>query len=123
MAMTNSTITIQVSPTLERRLEPFRERLPELLERGLRAMMAEESGAFQDQNSIMEVLTSNPTPEQVLALCPSPELQARANELLSQSKQGKLSRQEEAELERYLMLEHLVRLAKGHAARHLGDDP
>jgi hypothetical protein len=90
-----TTITIQVHPTLERRLQPFRERLPELLERGLREIMAEESGAFQDENAIMETL----------------------------SKRGELSRREETELERYLTLEHLVRLAKGYAAQQLGDRP
>ncbi len=52
-------------------------------------------------------------------LRPSPRLQARASALLARSKQGELSRQEEAELERYLVLEHLVRLAKVHAAQRL----
>jgi len=56
-----------------------------------------------------------PSPEQVLNIRPSPELQTRVSELLHRSKKGQLSQQEEAELERYLMLEHLVRLAKAHA--------
>lgn len=38
---------------------------------------------FQDENRIMELLTSQPTPEQVLAIHPSPELQERVSELLS----------------------------------------
>ena len=118
-----TTITIRVHPTLERRLQPFRERLPELLERGLREIMAEESGVFQDESAIMETLTSNPTPDQVLALRPSPKLQARVSELLARGKRGELSRREETELERYLTLEHLVRLAKGYAAQQLGDRP
>jgi len=67
----------------------------------------------------MEILTSNPTPERVMALRPSPGLQDRVSALLARSKREELSRQEEAELERYLMLEHLVRLAKTHAAQHL----
>jgi hypothetical protein len=112
-------ITFQVPPELAHRLRPFRERLPELLEKGLRAATLEDEDEHQDEAAIMEVLTSNPTPERVLALRPSPRLQARASALLAQSKQGELSRQEEAELERYLMLEHLVRLAKAHAAQRL----
>ena len=59
------------------------------------------------------------TPEQVLAIRPSSELQARVSELLGRSKDGELSRQEETELERYLTLEHLVRLAKAHAHKQL----
>jgi hypothetical protein len=42
-------------------------------------------------------------------------MQARVSELLRQSKDGGLSRAEETELDRFLYLEHLVRLAKGRA--------
>ena len=112
-------ITLQVPPELAHRLRPFRERLPELLEKGLHAATLEDGEEHQDEAAIMEVLTSNPTPERVLALRPSPRLQARASNLLARSKRGELTRQEEAELERYLMLEHLVRLAKTHAARRV----
>ena len=116
-------ITIEVPEALGRQLQPFRERLPEVLERGLRELLAERSSDFQDENAIMELLTSQPTPEQVLAIRPSPELQARVSELLDQNKQGKLSRQEEAELERHLTLEHLVRLAKAYAYKQLVVQP
>jgi hypothetical protein len=108
-------IMVQVPSELAHRLRPFKERLPELLERGLRAVTLEEDVGHQDEAAIMDVLTSNPTPERVMALRPSSELQARVSTLLAQSKQGQLSRQEETELERYLMLEHLVRLAKARA--------
>ena len=111
-------ITIQVSDALGRQLQPFQERLPEVLERGLREVLAEKSKDFKDEHAILELLTSQPTPEQVLAIRPSPELQARVSELLDRNKRGALSRQEETELERYLTLEHLVRLAKAYAYRH-----
>jgi hypothetical protein len=55
----------------------------------------------------------------VLALHPSDELQARASHLLYAVKQGQATPAEEAELERYLTLEHLVRLAKSYAYRQL----
>ena len=112
-------ITIQVPNVLGQQLQRFREHLPEILERGLRDMLAERPGEFQDESAIMELLTSQPTPEQVLAIRPSPELQARVSELLDRNKEGELSRQEEAELERYLTLEHLVRLAKVYAYKQL----
>jgi hypothetical protein len=60
-------------------------------------------------------------PAQALTLRPSPELQERVSELLYRSKEGELTQQEATELERYLMLDHLVRLAKAHAARHAAD--
>lgn len=116
-------ITIQVPDMLGQQLRRFRERLPEILERGLREMLAEKPGEFQDENAIIELLTSQPTPEQVLAIRPSPELQMRVSELLGRSKEGELSRQEETELERYLTLEHLVRLAKAHAHKQMMTQP
>jgi hypothetical protein len=116
-------ITIQVPDALRQQLERFRERLPEVLERGLREMLAEGRGDFQDENAIIELLTSQPTPEQVLDIHPSPRLQARVSELLARNKEGELARHEEAELERYLMLEHLVRLAKAHAYKQLAAQP
>jgi len=111
-------ITIPVPPALEQRLRPYQDRLPELLERGIDVLAAEDSAPPQDESTILEVLTSNPTPGQILALRPSPTLQARVSELLARNKRDELSRQEEAELDRYLMLEHLVRLAKAHVTVH-----
>jgi hypothetical protein len=64
---------------------------------------------------VVAVLTSQPTPEQVLALNPSDAMQARVSDLLRRSKAEGLSRAEESELDRYLYLEHLVRLAKARA--------
>lgn len=116
-------ITIQVPSTLGQQLQHFRERLPEILERGLRDMLAEKPGEFHDESAIIELLTSQPTPQQVMAIRPSPELQVRVSELLVRNKEGELSRQEETELERHLTLEHLVRLAKAHAYKQLATQP
>jgi hypothetical protein len=112
-------ITIEVSNTLEQQLRPYRHRLPEVLERGLRELATDDPVALPDADAIIELLVSQPTPEQVLAIRPSPELQARVGELLARNKEGILSRQEEIELDRYLTLEHLVRLAKSKASAQL----
>jgi len=112
-------ITIQVPEILGQQLQRVRERLPEIMERGLREVLSESSKDFQDESAIMELLTSQPSPEQVLSIRPSPALQARVSELLRRNNKGRLSRQEETELERYLTLEHLVRLAKAHAYKQL----
>jgi hypothetical protein len=112
-------ITIQVPNDLAQKLQQFQDRLPEVLERGLRELLIESSTDFQEENRIIEILISQPTPEEVLAIHPSPEFQTRTSELLARSKRAELSAQEESELERYLMLEHLVRLAKAHAYKQL----
>jgi len=112
-------ITVQVPDALGQRLRRYQERLPEVLERGLREVVAESSGAFQDESGVLEVLASEPAPNQVLALHPSAQLQARVADLLDSGKHGELSPADEAELERYLAVEHLVRLAKAHAYKRL----
>src|SRR5690349_19537268 len=113
-------ITIEISDALGRQLQQVRDRLPEVLERGLREVLAEGTHPpIQDERTIIDVLTSQPTPEQVMALRPSPELQARVNALLERSKEGTLSDQEEGGLDPYFYLEHLVRMAKAKAYQHL----
>lgn len=112
-------VMVEVPSQLGKSLEQFRDRLPEVLARGVKELQAEQRTTFHDEAEIMAVLTTQPTPEQVLAIRPSPEFQARVSELLMRSKQHQLSTLEERELERYLTLEHLVRLAKAQAHKQL----
>jgi hypothetical protein len=112
-------ITIQVPDTLGEQLQRFQDRLPEVLEQGLREVMADRADAFADESTILALLASQPAPEQVLALHPTAELQERISDLMWRGKEGTLLPQEATELERYLLLEHLVRLAKAHAAKRL----
>ena len=116
-------ITLEVPEPLGQALQPYQERLVGILERGLQSVVADGEGGYADENAILEMLVSQPDPAQVLAMQPSPELQARVNALLGLSKEKGLSAQQEAELNRYLLLEHLVRLAKAHAARNLRANP
>lgn len=84
--------------------------------------MAEAQPMVSDEQAIIEVLTSQPTPAQILALQPSPTLQERVSELLQRKRQDGLSSTEAAELERYLFLEHLVRMAKARALQQLNSN-
>ena len=115
----SSQIMIEIPDSLASQVQRFRARLGEALARGLRELSAEESAEFRDETAIIDLLSSQPTPEHILAIRPTPEFQARVSELLFESKQGELSRQEEAELDRCLMLEHLVRLAKARSYQQL----
>lgn len=112
-------ITVNISDRLGQQLQQFSDRLPEVLERGMQELLNEQSGDSQEVSDIVGLLARQPTPEQILAIRPSSELQARMSGLLEQSKVGTLARQDEIELERYLALEHLVRLAKTHAYEQL----
>lgn len=108
-------VTIRLPDSLADQIDRLSQRLPEALERGMRTMLAEQAAPLPDERTIIAVLTSQPLPEQVLALQPSPALQARMSELLARQQQGGLTVPEIAELERYLLLEHMIRLAKAHA--------
>jgi hypothetical protein len=109
-------IVLEISERLGVQLAQFEDRLPEVLERGLQELLSEQYlPNFLGDREIISVLASQPTAEQILAINPSPELQARMSQLLAQNKAGQLSSQEETELDRYLTLEHLVRLAKAQA--------
>jgi hypothetical protein len=113
-------ITIDIPDDLAQRLQQFQAQLPQVLELGLQEFQSQQRQSnFLDEQDIMALLASQPTPEQILAIRPSPEFQTRVSDLLAQSKAGTLSAKGEAELERYLTLEHLVRLAKTHALAQL----
>lgn len=112
-------IVIHVPDRLGKRLEKIADRLPALLEQLVPETVNELPADGQNVDDIMAVLSSSPSPEQVLALRPSPALQNRVSELLAQSKAGILSRDGETELDRYLTVDHLVRLAKAHAYQQL----
>lgn len=61
---------------------------------------------------IVDFLLSEPTPEDVIALRPSPSAQERLRTLLDGNRNATLNDTEHAELERYLQLEHFVRRLK-----------
>jgi hypothetical protein len=113
-------ITIDIPDDLAQRLQQFQSQLPQVLELGLHELQSQQRSAnFLDEQDIILLLASQPTPEQILAIRPSPEFQTRVSDLLAQSKAGTLTAKGEAELERYLTLEHLVRMAKTHALAQL----
>ena len=120
-------ITIEVPDRLGEQLQQLGDRLPEALvriasdvaDRALQELTLTETTAYQNDNQIIELLASQPTPEVVLAIRPTPALQERMSELLAQNKSGTLTRSEEVELDRYMLLEHWVRLAKAHAYKNL----
>jgi uncharacterized protein YnzC (UPF0291/DUF896 family) len=65
---------------------------------------------------VLKTLARLPTPEEVLALRPSPTLQARIESLLEKNRTTGLEAEEQQEWQRYEYLEHVVRIAKARAA-------
>ncbi len=114
-----SAITVQLPDELAMRLKGQEERLPEILELGLREIRGDQHEGFESVTEILEILASLPSAEEVLGLRPSAKLGARVNELLSKNRDVGLDEHEQREWERYEYLEHIVRMAKANANRRL----
>ena len=66
---------------------------------------------------IVDFIAAGSTPDEVAAFQPSPAVKARASELLERNKSQALAPDEQGELNHFLELEHIMRLAKARA-RH-----
>lgn len=74
-------------------------------------MVAEYNSVFDE----FAYFLANLSPRRILAYKASPKAQARVNELLEKNKLAGLTIEENAEMERYMVVEHIVRLAKAKA--------
>lgn len=68
---------------------------------------------------IIEFIAAGTTPEAVAQFRPSPEAQLRVADLIEREKEGGLSSEEKAELDHFLELEHILRMAKARARQIL----
>lgn len=107
-------LTFTIPNELATRLRPVEDRLPEILELGLREWLATPP-AHAGLNDLLETLARLPSPEEVLALRPAPSLQERMEALLDRNRAGSLSDEERKEWERHQYIEHLVRMARARA--------
>jgi hypothetical protein len=68
---------------------------------------------------IINFIAAGVSPGDISTFIPSTECRERVVDLLSREKTGALSAEEKSELEHYLQIEHLMRLAKARARQHL----
>lgn len=68
---------------------------------------------------IIDFIASGTTPEAVAEYHPSPEAQHRIAELIAREEEGSLSAEEKSELDQFMDLEHILRLAKARARQIL----
>jgi hypothetical protein len=110
--------TLTIPDELATRLRPVGDRLPQILELGLRQLQA-APGTFAGLADVLETLAGLPSPQEVLALRPSTELAHRIEALLAKNRNGGLSEAERLEWQQYEYAEHLVRIAKAKATLKL----
>jgi hypothetical protein len=68
---------------------------------------------------IIDFIASGTTPQAVAEYHPSPEAQHRIAELIAREEEGGLSADEKSELDQFMDLEHILRLAKARARQIL----
>jgi len=112
-------MTLDISNELAARLHAEQARLPQIFELGLREMDAEGTSGFKGLADVLEFLADLPTPEQILSLRPSPNLQQEIETLLDRNRSTGLSEDEEQQWRQYQYIEHLVRKAKIRATAKL----
>ena len=71
---------------------------------------------------IVDFIAAGTTPQNVIDFRPSEAVQARVEDLLMREKEGELSSVEKSELDHYLQIEHLMRLAKARARDFLPNE-
>jgi hypothetical protein len=70
-------------------------------------------------DEIIEFLAAGTTPKNLIEFQPSEVVKERVADLIFREKNESLTVEEKAELDHYLMLEHLLRLAKARAHQYL----
>lgn len=71
---------------------------------------------------IIEFIAAGTTPDTVVSFRPSPATKTRVSELIHQEKTSGLSSDEKSELDNYMQLEHLMRLAKARAHQYVANE-
>ena len=107
-----ATLTIEVPDMLAEQLSPHKGRIDEILGLGLRELSPLPNRVYR---YILAFLADNPTAEEIIRFRPSPEMQERMRVLLERGKMEALTPAEQAELEEYERIEHLMILLKTRA--------
>ena len=71
---------------------------------------------------IIEFIAAGTTPRTVVGFRPSAETKQRVAALIEQEKTSSLSPDESSELDHYMQLEHLMRLAKARAHQYVANE-
>lgn len=108
-------ITLEVPEELSEQLKQIGDRLPELLALSLQ----QPALPAHIYRYILNFLASNPTPQQIAAFRPTPEMQERIATLLGRSKANELTPTERIELDEYERIEHLVIMIKAGSLPYL----
>ena len=77
------------------------------------------NAAIPSYLEIIDFIAAGATPQAVVDYHPSAGAQRRVSELIAQEQEGGLSPEEKAELDHFMDLEHILRMAKARARQIL----
>lgn len=109
-------MTMQVSDDLAKRILPMRPWLPAVIELGL---VGCKTPATETAAEIIQYLSKNPSPGDVLEFQVSERAQTRIQRLLVLNKEGMLGENEQHELDELQKIEHVIILLKSQIAGQL----
>jgi len=102
-------LTIEIPDKLAEQLEPERERVAEVLARGLRRSW---SGTSSLRKEVISFLARQPTAKEIIEFRPSEKAVARLQELFRNNDRTRLTSEEEAELDDLCEVDRFVSLIK-----------
>ena len=76
-------------------------------------------GASRAYEEVIDFIAAGSSPSKVIAFRPSPAAKARVADLIAREKESGLTADETSELDHYMQLEHIMRLAKARARKYL----
>jgi hypothetical protein len=78
-------------------------------------MLEQTMNTAKSYEEVIDFIAAGTTPEALVAFRPSSSVQQRVAELLESSREGRISAEDQSELEDYLQLEHIMIMAKARA--------
>lgn len=109
-------MTVQVSEEVAEKIRPIRNWLSTVLEF---SFIGFQTPAIQTATEIIQFLSTQPTPEEVLSYYVSDRAQNRLERLLALNQAGKLTELEELELDEIEKIEHVIIMLKTQIVKQL----
>jgi hypothetical protein len=97
--------------------------MADVISAGLRVRQGRIQHEAGDIYGVIELLSGLPSPQEVLALHAPQRVVERGEELAAKSRECGLNRDEQAEWDEMMHVEHLVRIAKAKALLKIQADP
>ena len=109
-------MTMQVSDELAQRLQPLRSWLPTILELSL---IGFQTVATATATEVIQFLSKDPSPQEILAYHVSDRGQTRLQRLLTLNTAGMLKEEEQQELDELQRIEHILIMLKTQISERL----